>query len=641
MVFTRTAVWRSLPLVVLLAAAIAFSPRTHAHAAPADSTTLQHAFATAAHEFGVPPRVLLAVSYHLSRWDDHGGRPSTAGGYGPMHLVDTMVVHTTDAKGEGPMRTVGTDPRAAQHPTLQQAAELVGVSVDVLKHNPSENIRGGAALLAHYARANGALPTNEADWYGAVVRYGGDPRSPSAHVFADDVFATLATGMARTTAIGEHVVLGHGAVTPNRATTDPPRAEAAGTVECPAELACRWAAAYYGQNVPTDPRDYGNYSLADRERNGLSIDYIVIHDTETSYAGTISWFQNPTSYVSTHYVLRSSDGQITQMVANHNVAWGSGNWHINAHAIQLEHEGYAISGASWYTESMYRASARLTRYLANMFGVPLDRAHIVGHDEISGLTPQYQTAQHWDPGPFWDWQHYMELVGAPIQAQGDGGNNIIMINPDFATNKQSFSDVPTQPANMVHLYTAPSVSAPLLDDPAIPGTGTRNASDWGSKAVTGQQFYRFARQGEWDGIYYGGQQAWLYNPHQGRTVPSTNMLVTPKPGRSAIPVYGGPYPENRPMVAARRPPEHFEPLQYVIPAGQVYVAYERVTGIYYDAPVFTINHTANRLIQGQASYYAISFNHRLAFVRAADVDLVTGVRPPLLHTFLVPLARTP
>lgn len=37
----------------------------------------------------------------------------------------------------------------------------------------------------------------------------------------------------------------------------------------------------------------------------------MIHVTQGSYAGTISWFKDAAAQVSAHYVIRSSDGQIT------------------------------------------------------------------------------------------------------------------------------------------------------------------------------------------------------------------------------------------------------------------------------------------------------------------------------------------
>ena len=83
------------------------------------------------------------------------------------------------------------------------------------------------------------------------------------------------------------------------------------------------------------------------------------------------------------------------------------------HSIGVEHEGFAAQGATWYTESLYESSAALVRHLAHEYGVPLDRAHIIGHDQVPGITPANVAGMHWDPGPYWDWQHYMTLLGAP------------------------------------------------------------------------------------------------------------------------------------------------------------------------------------------------------------------------------------
>ena len=52
----------------------------------------------------------------------------------------------------------------------------------------------------------------------------------------------------------------------------------------------------------------------------------MIHDTEVGYDDTIAEFQNSHAYVSSHYVLRSKDGHVTQMVPTKDVAWHAGNW---------------------------------------------------------------------------------------------------------------------------------------------------------------------------------------------------------------------------------------------------------------------------------------------------------------------------
>ena len=67
---------------------------------------------------------------------------------------------------------------------------------------------------------------------------------------------------------------------------------------------------------------------------------------------------------------------------------------------------------------MYESSARLVKYLAHEYDIPLDRAHIIGHDQVPGILPGYVAGMHWDPGPYWDWEHYFHLLGAPIGGRG-------------------------------------------------------------------------------------------------------------------------------------------------------------------------------------------------------------------------------
>jgi N-acetyl-anhydromuramyl-L-alanine amidase AmpD len=148
------------------------------------------------------------------------------------------------------------------------------------------------------------------------------------------------------------------------------------------------------------PASTSNYTAANREAD-YNIQYIVIHTTQGSYQSTINWFQNPAAQVSAHYVV-SQGGAITQMVRDHDIAWHAGNWTYNTQSIGIEHEGF-VDQPGWATEAMYQASAALARTLADRYGIPKDRNHIIGHVEVPGAT-------HTDPGPYWDWAHYMALV---------------------------------------------------------------------------------------------------------------------------------------------------------------------------------------------------------------------------------------
>jgi hypothetical protein len=142
-------------------------------------------------------------------------------------------------------------------------------------------------------------------------------------------------------------------------------------------------------------------------RGGNSVSYIVIHTTQGSYAGAISWFQNPSAQVSAHFVVRASDGEITQMVSVNDTGWHAGNWTYNQKSVGIEHEGY-VSDPAWATAPLYQKSAALSAWICNHFGIP--KVHsgssgpgLLGHVEVPGAT-------HTDPGPYWDWAYYMGLV---------------------------------------------------------------------------------------------------------------------------------------------------------------------------------------------------------------------------------------
>ena len=117
--------------------------------------------------------------------------------------------------------------------------------------------------------------------------------------------------------------------------------------------------------VAADPSNFSS-------RAGTSISAITIHDIEGTYAGAISWFQNPISNVSAHYCLRSIDGQVTQMVCESDKAWHVGT--ENPYTVGLEHEGKA-DYEGWYTEAMYQSSASVCLNTMNNYGIDPLRSH--------------------------------------------------------------------------------------------------------------------------------------------------------------------------------------------------------------------------------------------------------------------------
>ncbi|MFF3321890.1 N-acetylmuramoyl-L-alanine amidase, partial [Streptomyces sp. NPDC002889] len=633
------------------------------------SAQLQAEFDAAAREFDVPRSVLMAVSYRQTRWETHDGLPSTTGAYNVMGLtqVDPEDVEEEDRQerlshlnrsgdpsveknfdAERALRMLPKEEVDTDDPrlhTLDRAAELIDSPQESVKDDSGQSIRAGAALLAEYQReAQGSLPDEADEWYPAVARFSQSPDKKGAELFAKRVFESIRTGESRVTADGQRLTLPADPSTePVKPAKVPPAAAAVSTAavpvpECPAGLNCNFIPAAYKSNGAPD--DYGNYNVADRPAGGHDIRYIAIHDTEGGYDGSLAVFTNPASYASAHYLIRASDGLVTQMVENKNEAWHAGNKTVNMHSIGVEHEGYAIKEGSWYTEPQYESSAALVKFLAATYAIPLDRGHIIGHDDVPGVLDTKVRGQHWDPGPFWDWNHYMSLLGAPTGAGGAGGplkaGQLIRYVPPFTSANQpkltyGGTAVRTQPTNFGYLYVSPSTSAATLEDPYL-GTQTwSEGPNWANKLVAGGEYVVAEAASDWTAIWYGGKKAWFRNPGGQFTVPvgtGTRTVLTPKAGLASIKVYGRAYPEDAAYTGTEVPVQdnNADPLtKYSVLAGQQYTqAGAAVAGdYYYGGTVDGTGAGSRTLVKGTNSFYPIRFNHRIAWVSASDVQALT------------------
>ncbi len=248
------------------------------------------------------------------------------------------------------------------------------------------------------------------------------------------------------------------------------------------------------------PAYSGNYTSGRSAR----IDTVVIHTIEGSAQGAISWFRNPSSNVSAHYVI-SYGGQIFQCVADSNTAWHVRSY--NSRAIGLEHEGYA--GRNNWTDAQYRASARLTAWLCRAYGIPRNRQRILGHVEVPGN-------DHTDPGRFFNWTYYMQLVN---------GNS----------SGPSPSPTPTPTPSL----TAQQVSTSTLNVRSGAGTGFGIIGT----VRNGQIYVSSASSNGWFRIYYDNRQGWCSGQYltrrtggRGRrvTASSLNVRTGPSTGNSII-----------------------------------------------------------------------------------------------------------
>jgi N-acetyl-anhydromuramyl-L-alanine amidase AmpD len=154
---------------------------------------------------------------------------------------------------------------------------------------------------------------------------------------------------------------------------------------------------------------------------GVALDTIVVHAMDGTFNGSISWFQQgkdrPGRAVPTaaHYLV-SRLGDVCQMVPDDKKCYHCGNW--NSRSIGIE---FDVRVSPWaarpgkappfpeneWPPAMLLAGARVVGVLCSKYGIPVDRQHVVGHNEVPGAT-------HVDPGPGLDWPAFL---AACIEAQ--------------------------------------------------------------------------------------------------------------------------------------------------------------------------------------------------------------------------------
>jgi N-acetyl-anhydromuramyl-L-alanine amidase AmpD len=197
-----------------------------------------------------------------------------------------------------------------------------------------------------------------------------------------------------------------------------------------------------------------NYS----SRGGSAVREAVIHTTEGTYAGAISWLRNPASQASAHYVVRSSDGQITQLVRESDKAWHARSH--NPYSLGIEHEAF-VGNSSWYTAAMYNASSGIVRmFCARYAGITCSSAykgasssgHMVLDDSVDIKGHQHLSDNdHNDPGIYWNWARYYDLINP-----GSAGGTGTKILDTFESTVGHFVTSPTYSGSTVGVATTSS-----------------------------------------------------------------------------------------------------------------------------------------------------------------------------------------
>lgn len=167
------------------------------------------------------------------------------------------------------------------------------------------------------------------------------------------------------------------------------------------------------------------------------IDLVVLHTMESAEkpktaAAVAAWFASPSApQASAHYCVDS--GEVIQCVDERDVAWGAPG--ANHNGIHVEHAGRAAQGASgWadeYSTDELALSAKLVAQICARWEVPMvfvsaeellaGARGITTHAEVSaagrlatkrGIASGMSASNHWDPGPDFPKDAYLEQVRA-------------------------------------------------------------------------------------------------------------------------------------------------------------------------------------------------------------------------------------
>lgn len=135
------------------------------------------------------------------------------------------------------------------------------------------------------------------------------------------------------------------------------------------------------------------------------ISLVVVHCTEGATAeGAARWFTNPAAGGSAHVVI--DDAVAYRCVDDSDTAWHARN--ANSHGLGLEIVGFARwSRPEWLDHlPRLREAARVHAGWSRKYGLPLERSLTRGYHPHAGIPGN----DHWDPGPGFPWDVYLDLV---------------------------------------------------------------------------------------------------------------------------------------------------------------------------------------------------------------------------------------
>jgi N-acetyl-anhydromuramyl-L-alanine amidase AmpD len=162
-----------------------------------------------------------------------------------------------------------------------------------------------------------------------------------------------------------------------------------------------------------------------------SIQWVVIHDTEGSFFGDEGVLTSPAAPVeSANLLIGRVPGQCVLIVPLDTTAWTAGNDAVSVAAMQIELSRNPANGETDYTAYQYEKAAECIRSARDqgMVNVPFvyigrvdgdggplpDKPGLIGHSDVPDPDHPGQwggVAHHTDPGPTFDWNRLIALIG--------------------------------------------------------------------------------------------------------------------------------------------------------------------------------------------------------------------------------------
>lgn len=133
-------------------------------------------------------------------------------------------------------------------------------------------------------------------------------------------------------------------------------------------------------------------STSHKHKRTQKITGIVIHTAVGTYAGTLSWFKNNSSLVSSHYLVKEDGSEVTQIVTDDYVAYHAGTvskpttpvyrgGNPNEYTIGIECADNK-KPADFDRSQQLPTLIKLVADLCKKHNIPCDRNNICGHKEI-------------------------------------------------------------------------------------------------------------------------------------------------------------------------------------------------------------------------------------------------------------------